>query len=887
MSEQAHGTTGDARWERVQALFHDALRSPETDRAAFIDRQCGDDRELRDAVMSLLDEDARGPSLLDRGIAVAADDVLDGADDLPVDRTFGPYRVTRRLGEGGMGVVFLAERVDLGTTAAVKILRDAWLSPSRRDRFALEQRTLAQLNHPSIARLFDAGTLPNGTPWIVMEYVDGVPLLEYCRTHVLSVLDRLRLFRQICDAVQYAHRNLIIHRDLKPSNILVRADGVVKLVDFGIAKQLASLDAPIDRTSTSLRVMTPAYAAPEQITGDPIGIHTDVYGLGVVLYELLTGCLPFDVAGRTTGDVERLILEHDPDRPSAVARRESATWASGVGKAAWADLDVLCLTAMHRDPLRRYPTADAVIRDVDHFLSGAPLDARPDRLGYRTSKFVRRHWRPLVAAAAVLIAVVGLVTFYTVRLTIARNTAVTEAARTQRIQRFMLNLFSGGDQSAGPADELRVVTMLDRGVQEARALDAEPFVQAQLYLTLGSMYQKLGKLDRADPLLRSALEQRRRLLGDQDPEVAESLVALGRLREAQATFDEAERLVREGLEKDKARLGPRHRSVARDTTALGQILESRGAYEKAIPVLEEAVALNSQPGSDPLDLAGSLTALANTHFYVGHYDVSGTLNQRAIGIYRQTYGNTHPLIADALVNLGAIEQERGRFVQAEQFHRQALEIYRAWYGADHPETASALTMVGRAVIQQNRLDEGGAIMREALAIQQHVYGAVHPRVASALNEVGNVQTRQGRLDEAEATFKRLVAIYREVYQDKHYYIGIALSNLANVYQERQQYATAESLFREVLRRYADTLPENHQLVGIARIRLGRQIVMQKRFMDGARESQAGYDILMKQETAPDRWLKMAREDLATAYESMNEPARAQPFREALAKVSTK
>ena len=879
-------TDGD-RWDRVQTLFHAALDCAEADRTAFLDRECGDDLELRDAVIGLLEEDARGPSLLDRGVGMAVDDVLGDEGQLPADKTFGPYRVVRRLGEGGMGVVFLARREDLGATAAVKVLRDAWLSPARRDRFTLEQRTLAQLNHPSIARLFDAGTLSNGTPWIVMEYVEGVPLLEYCRAHTLSLVDRLHVFRQICDAVQYAHRNLIIHRDLKPTNILVRDDGVVKLVDFGIAKQLASLDAPVERTSTSLRLMTPAYAAPEQITGDAIGIHTDIYALGVVLYEVLTGRLPFEIAGRTSAEVEKLILQQDPERPSVTAQRESIPWASGVGRSAWADLDVLCLTAMHKDPSRRYSTADALIRDIDHFLTGAPLDARPDSVGYRSSKFVRRHWRPLTAAAAVLIAVIGLVTFYTVRLTIARNTAVTEAARTQRIQRFMLNLFSGGDEAAGPADELRVVTLLDRGVQEARSLDAEPVVQAQLYQTLGSMYQKLGKLDRADPLLRSALDQRRRLLGNDDPEVTESLVSLGRLREAQATFDEAERLVRQALEKDKALVGPRHANVARDTTALGQILESRGAYDKAIPVLEEAVALNSQPGSEPLDLAASLSELANTQFYVGHYDVSETLNKRVIEIYRRTYGEKHPLIADALINLGAIDQERGRFDVAEQFHRQALDIYRAWYGPDHPETASALTMVGRAVIQQNRLDEAGALMREALAIQERVYGAVHPRVASALNELGNVQVRQGRLDEAEATFKRLVAVYREVYHDKHYYIGVALSNLAGVYQQREQYATAESLFREVLRRYADTLPSDHQLVGVARIRLGRQIVLQKRYAEGARESQAGYDILMKQPTAPARWLQMAREDLAAAYDGLGQPDRAQPFRDALAKATTR
>src|SRR2546427_6955306 len=577
-----------ARWERIQALFHDVADLPEPAQRASLETQCREDPALMTEVLGLLQEDARGDSLLDRDAAYVAGQVLDeGIPPALLDQHFGPYRMTQMLGQGGMGVVYLAEREDLGSVAAIKILRDAWLSPDRRERFASEQRTLAQLNHPAIARLYDADTLPDGTPWFVMEYVEGVPLTEFCEHHASSILERLRLFRAVCEAVEHAHRHLIVHRDLKPSNILVKPDGSVKLLDFGIAKQLDSLEGPVDRTRTGLRLMTPAYAAPEQILGDPVGIHTDIYTLGVVLYELLTGRLPFDLANRTPSEAETVIVEQRPERPSAAAKEKS------VSRRAWADLDVLCLTAMHIEPQRRYRTVEALIRDIDHYLAGEPLEARPDTFRYRLGKYVRRNRRMVSAVAGSVLVVLGLVVFYTVRLATPPDAAVAGAARTQRIQHFMLNLFQGGEEAVGPADSLRVVTLVDRGVRDAQSLDGEPAVQAELYETLGGIYQKLGKLDRADSLLRAALDQRRSLFGSDHSEVAKSLVALGQLRVDQAKYQEAEQLIREGLEMSQAHLRSGHPAIASATVALGQVLEESGKYEEGIKVLEQAVGLRS------------------------------------------------------------------------------------------------------------------------------------------------------------------------------------------------------------------------------------------------------------------------------------------------------
>ena len=855
-----------ARWHRVTELFHAAADLSPDEQREFLRSRSGGDESLVSEVEALLLEDRTPDSLLDRPLPEVARPLL-GPEAL--EAHVGPYRVVRLLGEGGMGVVYLVERADLGSRAALKLLRDAWLSPSRRLRFQSEQRTLAQLDHPAIAQLHDAGALPDGTPWFAMEYVEGVPITEYCRARKSSLAERLRLFRAVCEAVQHAHRHAVIHRDLKPSNILVKPDGTVKLVDFGIAKQIEALDPTTEPTRTGLRLMTPAYAAPEQFEGKRLGVHTDVYALGVVLHELLTGVLPFDLAGTAPHEAARRILESEPVRPSVAARERL-----GAGRAAWADLDVLCLTAMQRDPARRYRSVEALIRDLDHHLHGEPLDARADTVRYRLGKFLRRHARAVSAAALLALAVVGLSTFYAVRLVRARNAVAAEAARTARIQRFMLQLFEGGTGEVGPAADLKVADLVDRGVREARSLDADPAVQAELLQTLGGIAQNLGRLDQAEELLQDSLAKRRAHFGPDNAEVARSLVALGVLQSARARFDEAERLVREGLAMLRRHLPSADPAVARATSALGKVLENKGDYPAAIRTLEEAVRLQSGRPDGLADLSESLTELANSHFYAADYAKSDELNRRVIALDRQLYGDRHPHVADDLINLGAVQFEWGRYAEAERQDREALDIFRAWYGPDHPETASAQTLLARALVKLGRLDEAGTLLTLALATQERVYGKVHPRVASTLNELGHIAREQGRLDESAADFQRMADIYTDVHHGKHYLIGIALSNLAGVEQLRGQPSRAEALFRRVLALYAEVLAQDHPLQGIARVRLGHAVLAQGRAADAEPESRAGYELLKAKPQPPAAWMKMAREDLAAEARALGRPEEA-------------
>jgi tetratricopeptide (TPR) repeat protein len=862
------------RWERIQAVFHEALEHPPTERREFVLSRAGGDANLADEVLALVAEDEREDLLLDRGLDPIAAGVL--ADDSHSSaREVGRYRLGAMLGEGGMGVVYMATRPDLGQRVAIKILRDAWVSPSRRDRFAAEQKTLARLEHPSIARLLDADTLPDGTPWFAMEYVNGESLTRFCAVQRLSIRARVELFREVCEAVQHAHQHAVIHRDLKPSNILVTREGRPKLLDFGIAKSLEALESGVQRTRTELRLMTPAYAAPEQFQGEGQGAYTDVYALGAVLYELLTGRVPIDLQGRTSSELAAIVLRQEPEKPSIVARRGGvATAERGVS---WSDLDVICLTALQKDPARRYRSVESLVRDLDHYLRGEPLEARPDTIGYRTGKFVRRNWRALSVTAAVVIAMAALVTTYTLRLQFARNEALAEARRTRQIQRFMNDLLSGDDPDAGPSDTLRVVNLLERGATRASLLVAEPAIQGELYQTIGTMFLLLGRTAEADSMLSAALRVRQSRLGPEHRDVASSLVALGELRLVQLRHDEAERLVREGLELTRRRASKDPEAFAKATASLGNVLAERQDYEHAIPVIEEAVRLDSVAGLPERERSKTLNDLANAHYNAGHLAVADSLWRLVLAVDRRVYGDRHPSVASDLMNLGNFERDSGRPAEAERHFREAYEIYRGWWGEDHPEVASALSSLGGALVDENKLDEARVVLDRALAIRERRFGPHHPKVAITLNDIAYLAESQQRWDDAESAYRRQIAIYRAAYHDHYSWIGVAWANLGTMEYHRKRFDVAERCLREALKSYAGTLPADHPNVAIAQFKLGRILLKMNRPADAERESRMAYDNLTKQADPPEYWLTLVRADLAAEYQALGRPAEAAKY----------
>ncbi|HEX4770808.1 MAG TPA: tetratricopeptide repeat protein [Bryobacteraceae bacterium] len=812
------------------------------------------------------------PSILDCDVFALAALALDAYPEPVPFEDFGPYEISKEpIGRGGMGEVFLAYDRTAGRQVAIKFLGAVSSDPDLRTRFDHEIKVLAQLEHPFIARLYDVGVNPDGAPFFVMEYVEGKPFDRFCYEQNCCLADHVRLFRCVCEAVQYAHSRLIVHRDLKPSNILVKADGTPKLLDFGIAKQLENLAAPLTQTQTEAR-FTFAYAAPEQLRREQVGVFTDVYALGVILYEILAGRRPYDLKGRTPGQAEMLITdEHEPQRPSLSPSRIEAR------RADWTDLDVLCLKAMKKDVQRRYPSVVELIQDIDHFLNGEPLKARPDTMAYRANKFVRRNRRTVLASAAVFALIAGLVVFYTVRLAKARDMVLTQAARTQRIQRLMLNTF-GGDYNSAPSAGLRVVDVLDRGVKTVNSMGRDPALQADLYSTLGSIYQSLGELGRADLLLQSGVAKRRSAFGSDTPDFAKGLVTLATLRVDQAQFADAERLAREALAIDDRHLGPDDPGRADALSTLGEVLEHRGAYQEAIKVLEEAIRIQSLPTAEPADLAESLGFLANAQHFLGNDTLALDLDRRVLALDRQIYGDKHPSVAEDLTNLGQYQEQLGRYGEAERSQREGLAIVQAWYGKDHLEAALDAEGLAGTLIYEREYDEAVRLLEDALKIDERQAGKVHPFVALALNLLGVAALQTGSLDKAEENFRRMADIYQKVFGQKDKHVALGLLRFGELHEARKDYPRAEQFLRESVQLYSQTLsPENVQ-TGTARIALGRVLLRERRYQEAETELLAGYRIVTPGRSPSLQAAVDARRSLVSLYDALNMPNKAAEFR---------
>jgi serine/threonine-protein kinase len=847
------------RMRRVETVLDAVLTREPAQWPAMLDEACSGDPELRKEVEALLARLDTASRFLDSPPgAIAAALVAETreserqlAADSFVGRRVGAYRIDRELGRGGMSRVFLAERADgeFEQRVALKFLRPGLDSDLDLARLRAERQILATLNHPNIARLFDGGVTEEGLPYLVMEYIDGQPLDLYCEERRLSVRQRLDLFRTVAEATEYAHRNLVVHRDLKPSNILVTTSGTVKLLDFGLAKLLQSNSPmPMPTTRAGHGWMTPEYAAPEQIRGAAVNTVTDVYQLGVVLYELLAGRLPFADRG-SLFELQTAILGEDPALPSAAALRTTAAGAPNdstgarepddvaraTSRALRGDLDAIVMKALHKEPDRRYPSAAALREDIDRHLEGRAVLARPDSAGYRLRKFVRRH-RGAVAVAAVLVIGVLVATMREYRL---RGVAQAEARTAGAVEQYLLTAFGSSDPflvGDTSASRTTVRELLDRGVVRLdTALATEPVVRARLRTALGRVYVNLGLYDQAASQLQRALTEQRALTGDRDVATAVALDELGRARNQQGRYDEADSLLAAALELRRTLSGSRDSNTAATMEHLATVRRDRNEYAAAESLAREAIAVRrALHGDTALATAASEHLLAEVLNSRGADKEAAPLYRSALTTRERLLGPNHPLVAMTLFSLALTERRLGRIAVAESLYRRTIQIQRRALGEDHPLVASSLN--GLANLLQKATDrsaEAESLLRQSLAINRRHYGEQHPEVSTNLGNLAVIVRERGDYDEAEKLLRQALTIDEAAFGPEHTYVGFDLNELASVLRMRGEADKATPILRRVLAMSTRLAGEGHRNTIAVKVNLGQALRESGRYVDAA------------------------------------------------------
>jgi eukaryotic-like serine/threonine-protein kinase len=811
--------------EEVRSIFLKVLDAAPEERDAVLESSCGSDRELRREVEELLDASRDADEVLwslARRTRVPLADARTGF--FAEGRRLGAYRLLRQIGQGGMGAVYLAERADrqFEKQVAIKLLPLGLSAGTGRERFLAERQILAHLEHPGIARLLDAGITEDWTPFFVMEYIDGDPIDRYCDRRSLGIAERVDLFLQVCAAVEYAHRNLVVHRDLKPGNILVTPAGAVKLLDFGIAK---ALDADPMSGTTALthqlgRPMTPAYASPEQVRGDPITTATDVYALGVLLYQLLAGRAPYDVHGLSPTDLERLICTLEPIAPSAAAM-DSATEAGtgAVRPSASAtrrahrlrgDLDTIVLMALRKEPDRRYRSAAALADDLVLHRQGRPVSARPNRFAYRAGKFARRRPGILAAAAAALLILAGfgsLLAAHAERLEVERNVARVEAARAEeeRDRAESERVRAAGAQALAEEERNRARSEYQRAEAEAgRALAAERSSRS-------AQSQAEADRDRAEMEVGKA------------EQVTEFLVGL--FEAFDPTDSRGENLsARQLLERGVAhveRLSGDPQAQADLFEALDRVHRSLGLYPQALTLAERALTLRrGLLGDEHPYVAASLNNVAEVLRLQGDFEGAEAYHRQALALRRKLFGEEHPEVAASLNSLGEVRRHRGDFTGAEAFHREALALRRRLLGEEHRDVATSLNDLAEARRQQHDHEGAAAHHREALAMRHKLFGEEHPAVAASLTNLGLALGQKGDPVGAEAYHRQALALWRKLLGEEHPAVAGSLNALAIALERRGDLEGAEEYHHQALEMRRTLLGADHPSVAASLYNLG-------------------------------------------------------------------
>ena len=870
----------EPEWARVDAIFSALLDLPPAAREPALAQHCAGDEALAAAVRRLLDAEQRSAGAFDaaatpiRRLAEQAAELDDGQPPPPgMLEQIGPWQLTERLGAGGMSVVWKAERNDgqFQQTVAIKLLRRWIESDETGQRFRAERRILASLEHPNLARLLDGGVVGEGWPYFVMEYVDGLPITDYCDRHRLGIEARLALFRQVLDVVQYAHRRLVVHRDLKPSNILVTPEGRVKLLDFGIAKVLdreAMNATESELTELGGRPMTPAYASPEQVTGEPITTASDVYALGVLLYQLLTGRSPYRASPEQPIRLREAVLKEIPANPSArvlepvgdtdgqaLAQQRAATPAR-LARRLQGDLDVICQAALRKEPDRRYATVEQLAADLERHHRRLPVAARAGNWRYLAGRFIRRNAWGVAAGVLIPLAALSGLTLHVERLGAERDRAAAAAAQAEReankarqVTDYLVSLFRAADPAQSAGREVTAVELVERGVDQVETLAQDPALQAEMFRVLGQVSQALGQYPQAAELLLRALATLEEAPPPTAMDRADVLADLGFSHFQLGRLEEAERYNREalaGLPPDNAL----RRAPVLTNLGIVYIITSR--YTEAERILGDAIAAHEAGAPGSAEHATTLNALGTLLSRQGRHFEAIAMLQSATDMRRALFGELHPATSVALGNLGNAMEASGDPAGGEVYLMQALAIDEQVLGYEHPSVAVLLNQL--AGTRRELGDPVGSIayLERALLILSLQAGddAESPAIAYVLSGLGAAHLRLGNFDEAVPYFEQAIAIQERVLGPDSRELAIDLVQLGMVLVGQSRPEDAETLLRRGLDIFTRLLADDNPLIGNALKYLAEVHRLQGRLEESLAAGRRSLEI-MSQAAGPD------------------------------------
>lgn len=810
------------RWAQVDRLLDLVLPMQPTDRAAFVAQQTTDDPRLREEVMALLDELATRGDLLDRPVLETLSRRAPSAE-LQAGHRFGAYRIVALLGRGGMGEVYRAARADgqFEHNVALKLLRQD--SVEHLSLFVAERHILASLEHPGIARLYDAGVAEDGRPYMVMELVEGVPITGWCRQHKATLHERLDLFSQVCDAVTYAHQHLVIHRDLKPGNILVNAHGRIKLLDFGVAKLLSDNVEEATRNTP----LTLSYAAPEQLTRATISTATDIYALGVLLFELLTERLPWAIGQIPIATAMDRVLHETAPQPGAIAASlEHPTVPARMLKG---DLDAIVAKALRKQPADRYATVVGLQADLRRHVQGEPVQAREGNQVYVFGRLLRRYWLPATAVLALMVTMTGAAVY----AQLARNHTEAALHQADTIRGFLIDLFALNEPEQRGGEPLSARELVDLGARRAEvSLGEDPDTRIALLGVVGTLYDSLGEYQRSAQIFATRLaEAEHRYRADDERLIQARLDVVGSELTSEH-FGRARVLLAEVLVALPAQNAGTRSLRTLALSRLAELEDAVGNYPRAVEISEQVVTLRRSKASSRVELADALIDLGGYRFHDGRTAAAEKPLREGLGILASDGNKATSQVIHGRQTLSEVLSELARFDEARIQSQANVALIREIYGPDHPKLANELYNLARIERLSGDLTAAADLYRKALKIYERAYGPTHSFVATTLTSLGQTLSASGQHQAAIDALEQAEHIYMSTLGPNHPYAAISASALAEARLAAGDAVGAESGFRTSIARYVGSGNGEHIFIEAARRGLGEALCAQRRYSEG-------------------------------------------------------